>query len=328
MRRRAFITLLGGAVAAWPRAARAQQSMPLIGYLSGRSAATEAHRTAAFHQGLKETGYVEGQNVAIEYRWTEGQFNRLPAFTADLVGRRVAVIFAADSNSARTAKAATTTIPIVFYTGADPVQAGLVVSFRRPGGNATGVYVFSGVLAPKRLELLREMIPKVAVIAFLVRSTNTTNTGAEAQSKELEEAARAIGVQLFVAKAGTENEIDLAFASIVQRGADALLVGADVFFTARRDRLVALAARHAIPTIYALPEFAEAGGLMSYGADRKDAFHQAGIYTGRILKGERPADLPVMQSTKFELVINLKAAKALGLTVPRELLLRADEVIE
>jgi putative ABC transport system substrate-binding protein len=325
VRRREFIALAGGAAASWPRAARAQQSMPLIGYLSGRSAATEAHRTAAFHQGLKETGYVEGQNVAIEYRWTEGQNDRLPALTADLVGRRVAVIFAADSSTARAAKAATATIPIVFYSGSDPVSSGVVASFNRPGGNATGVYGFSPSLGPKRLELLREMVPKVAAIAFLV---NPTNTGAEAQSREVDEAARAIGVQVFVLNASIESEINLAFTTLVQRRASALLMGTDVFFTFRRDQLVALAAHHAIPTIYASREFAEVGGLVSYGADRKDAFHQAGIYTGRILKGEKPADLPVLQPTRFELVINLKTAKALGLTVPRELLLRADEVIE
>jgi len=325
MRRRELIFLLGGAATAWPLAARAQQKkVPVIGFLGSSSPGPSAPGVAAFHQGLSETGYVEGQNVAIEYRWAEGRYDRLPAFAADLVGRKVDVIFAGAPPSALAAKNATSTIPIVFAIGADPVSTGLVASLARPGGNLTGVSFLLVELNSKRLELLSDLIPQARAIALLV---NPNNPAAERVIRDVQEAARAKGVQLPILKAGTESEIDAAFASLVQLQAGALLVGSDPFFRARRDQIVALASRHAVPAIYQGREFALAGGLISYGAS-VFASRQAGTYVGKILKGAKPADLPVQQPTTFELVINLKTATALGLTVPQTFLMRADEVIE
>jgi putative ABC transport system substrate-binding protein len=336
MKRREFITLLGGVAAAWPLAARAQQAAKQrIGWLSPRSSDAENNVAgfrrglsdlAAFRRGLSETGYVEGKNLTIEYRWAEGQYDRLPALAADLVRRQVAVIVTAGGpEPARAAQAATPTIPIVFQSGSDPVQDGLVKSFNRPGGNATGVHVFTTSLGPKRLEVLRELVPKASVIAFLV---NPSSQIREMQVKQVEDAARAIGQNIIVLHASDDSELDLAFATLVQRGAGALLMSADLFFQVRRDRLVALAARYKMPVMYEWPEFVTADGLISYSSLRSDSTLQMGIYVGRILNGAKPADLPVIQSTKFELVINLRTAKALGLDVPSTLLALADEVIE
>jgi ABC-type uncharacterized transport system substrate-binding protein len=325
MRRREFITILGGAAAApsilWPLAARAQRpALPVIGFLSTFSA--DAGRTAAFKQGLKETGYVEGQNVAIEYRWADDQIDRLPALLADLVGRRVAVIFATGGLGAvPAAKAATQTIPIVFTTGADPVAAGLVASLNRPGGNATGVSVFSAVLGGKRLELLHEAMPTVTKIALLAYPVSE-------ETQDVQSAARRLGLEIIVFSASTENEIDRAFATIVQLQAGALFLGNHAFFNSRREQIAALALRNAMPTMSADRDSVAAGELMGYGANSADGYRQAGVYVGRILKGEKPGELPVMLPTKFDLVINLKTAKALGLTIPESFLLRADEVIE
>jgi putative tryptophan/tyrosine transport system substrate-binding protein len=323
MRRREFIAALGGA-AAWPVAVRAQQSMPVIGFLNSASADGYASMAAAFRQGLKETGYVEGNNVAIEYRWAENQYDRLPALAADLVSRRVTVIFA-NNPSVSAAKAATSTIPIIFISGDDPVRLGFVVSFNKPGGNASGVTILSGALAAKRLQLLHELIPNAKTIAILVNSDFGPSGRFQA---DVEAAARVLGISIRPLQANNEREIEDAFSSLTQARADALLVGPGPFLDSRRDLLVALAARIAIPAAYETRATAVAGGLISYGASVGDGYRQAGIYTGRVLKGENPADLPVVQPTKFELVVNLKTAKALGLEIPPQLLARADEVIE
>ena len=325
MRRRNFIILLAGA-SGWPSAARAQhKAMPVIGLLDSASPGPEAPFLAAFHDGLSETGYVEGQNVAIEYRWSEGSYDRLPALAADLVGRQVDVIAANDIPAARAAKNATTTIPIVFAVGIDPVEFGLVAGLARPGGNLTGVGFLNVELMAKRLELLSELVPQAGAFVLLV---NPTNENAERVVRDGQDAARAKGVQLPVLKASTESEIDAAFATLVQLQAGGLVVQAEPLFNSRREQLVALASRHAVPAISAWREFADAGGLISYGASRTGGWRQIGTYVGKILKGAKPADLPVQQPTTFELVVNLNTAKALGLTVPPSILARADEVIE
>ena len=326
MRRREFIAVLAGA-AAWPLAASAQQpTSPVIGFLNTASPAPFTHLVAAFLLGLSQTGYVEGQNVVIEYRWAEGRYDQLPALATELVRRPVDVLVTSGGEpSAAAAKAATTTIPIVVNMGRDLVVAGLVASLARPGGNVTGVMQFTGELAAKRLSVLHELVPSAKTVALLV---NPKNPNAEAQTREAQEAARMVGLQLHVLSADVESDFEVVLASLVQVQADALLVGADPSFFLRRDQFVASIARRKIPAIYDFREFVDAGGLMSYGANLADAYRQLGIYAGRALKGEKPADLPVMQSTRFELVINLKAAKALGLTVPDSLLALADEVIE
>jgi putative tryptophan/tyrosine transport system substrate-binding protein len=326
MKRREFITLLGGAAAAWPLVARAQQAaMPVVGFLDGGSLGTSAHIVAAFRKGLSETGYLEGRNVVVEYHWAEGNYDRLSVLAPDLARRQVAVIVAMGAPVAVAAKAATATIPIVFGSGVDPVQAGLVASLSRPGRNVTGVTSMNAEIEAKRLGLLLELLPKATRLAVLI---NPNNPIAEATVKDAQASAAAIGWQLEILAASTNREIDAAFASLVQKRADALLIGPDVFFTNRRVQLATLTVRHGIPAVYAFREFAEAGGLMSYGTSNAERDRQVGVYTGRILKGEKPADLPVLQPTKFELVINLQTATTLGLEVPPQLLARADEVIE
>ena len=325
MRRREFITLAGGAVA-WPLAVRAQQSaMPVIGFLNSASPAPYAPMVAAFHQGLKETGHIEGQNVAIEYRWANAQYDRVPAMAADLADRRVAVIVA-NTPGVQAVKAATTTIPIVFTTGGDPMQLGLVASLSRPGGNVTGVTTLNVEVTPKRLELAHELLPTATIIAALV---NPTNPNTEIELRGMHAAARALGLQLHVLHASSERDFAAVFAALPQLRAGVLVIsGTDTFLISRNEQLAALTIRHAVPTIFQFREFIAAGGLMSYGGSITDSYRQAGFYAGRILKGEKPADLPVQQSAKVELMINLKTAKALGLTMPTALLVRADEVIE
>jgi ABC-type uncharacterized transport system substrate-binding protein len=321
MKRREFITFVGGA-AAWPVSARAQQAMPVIGFLSTASPDEWVDRLRAFRQGLAETGHVEGKNVTIEYRWANNRNGELRSMAADLVHRQVTVI-AANGPAAEAAKEETATVPIVFFSGLDPVKRGLVASLSRPGGNLTGFSLLFTEVGPKRLQLLHELIPTASTIALLVNGAL-----ADALTKDMQVAARSIGLQLLVLTASTDREFDTAFATIVQQRAGALVIGNDAFFSNRRELLAALTVRHAVPAIYEFREFAASGGLMSYGTNDVDAFNQMGIYTGRILNGEKPADLPVQQATKFKLVINLKTAKALGVTVPLSLLGRADEVIE
>jgi len=327
MRRREVIALLGGAAITWPSAARAQQpAPPVVGFLGSGSLQSDAFRLAAVQQGLTESGYVEGRNVAFEYRWAEDHYERLPALAAELVRRGIAVLISIGGNtSAVAAKSSTATIPVVFATGSDPIKLGLVTSLNRPGGNVTGVNFLTEMLVAKQLEVLSETIPRTPLIGFLV---NPTNANAEADTKSVLAAAESLGQKLVVVQAQTDSELEAAFVALVRQRAGALMVMGDAFFLSRRNKLVELAARQAIPAIYNLREYAIAGGLMSYGTSITDAHRIAGLYAGRILKGEKPADLPVQQSTKVELVINLKTAKALGLTIPLPLLGRADEVIE
>jgi putative tryptophan/tyrosine transport system substrate-binding protein len=327
MKRREFIALLGGAAAAWPLAGRAQPpAMPVIGWISSRAASESAYLVAAFRQGLKETGYVEPQNVVVDFRWGDGYYDRLNALATELVRRPVIVIVATGGDpAAQAAKVATGTIPIVFVSGSDPVKVGLVASFNRPGGNVSGVHLLLLGMGAKRLGLLHELVPAANPIGVL---TNPNFADAHTQLRDVENAAESLGSELLVLKASTELEIDAAFTNLAQQKIGAVLIASDPFFTTRRDQLAALASRHAIPAMFDLREYAAAGGLMSYGASLTDGYRQGGIYTGRILKGEKPADLPVLQPTMFELVINLKTAKALGLNIPDKLLALADEVIE
>ena len=327
MRRREFITILGGAAAAWSLAARAQQStIPVVGFLGGESPDLFADRFRAFRQGLKETGYVEGQNLVIEYRWAEGHNDRLSAFATDLVRRQVAVIVVDGTPGSLAAKAATAAIPIVFFVAGDPVELGLVASLNRPGGNLTGTTTLTVEVASKWLELLHELMPTTSTVALLINPTSPAL--AEIQSRDLQAAARNLGMQVHLLEASTDRDFDAAFARLVQLRAGGLVISSDSYFYAHSEQLAALARRYAVPAICGLREFAMAGGLMSYGASIPDAYRRIGVYTGRVLKGEKPADLPVQQATKIELIINLKTAKALGLTVPLPLLGRADEVIE
>jgi putative tryptophan/tyrosine transport system substrate-binding protein len=325
MRRREFISLLGGTVASWPVAARAQQpAMPVIGYVHPGSLDGEGPRVAAFRRALNEAGYSEGQNVSIEYRWAEGHFDRVPGLLADLIGRRVSVIVAG-GGTAVAAKAAGTSLPVVFTAGVDPVQEGIVASLSRPGGNMTGVFFYATALAPKQLELVLQVVPTAAVVGFV---TYAGYPYAKSRIGELEAAAKVFSRKLLVQSVSSQAELEPAFAALNQQGVGALIVSSDPIFTEWREQLAALAARHVLPACYGFREFAVAGGLMSYGSDLPDAYHQVGVYTARILKGAKPADLPVVQAVKVELVLNLKTAKALGLTFPLPLLGRADEVIE
>ena len=327
MDRRTFIACVAGGLLDAPLAARAQSpAIPMIGFLCSASSEQWTRYVAGFHQGLKEAGLVESKNVAIEYRWAEGHYDRLPELAADLVSRRVAVLVATGGGvSARAAKSATSTIPIVFLTGGDPVKSGLVASFNRPGGNATGVSIVTTELLAKRLELLHELVPKANIVALIV---NPDAADIEFQVKEAQDAARSLGRQLHILRARTELDIDVAFATLAQVRANALIVGSDPFFNLRREQFVALAAHHAVPSIYDLRSFVDSGGLISYGSNITEAYRQAGTYAGKILNGAKPADLPVVQSRRIEFVINLKTAKALGITIPQSLLLRADEVIQ
>jgi putative ABC transport system substrate-binding protein len=328
MRRREFITLLGGAVAAWPLTARAQQpAMPVIGLLGSESLDLWASRMRAFHQGLSETGYVDGRNVAIEYRWAEGHNDRLPALAADLVRRRVTVMVAPGSTPATlAAKAATSTIPIIFWIGGDPIELGLVASLNRPQGNLTGVTTLNHGLVAKRVELLHEVVPGTSSIAVLINPTSPTLT--KTTIEEAQTAARSLGLELHILNASTERDFDAAFANLNQLRAGGLVIGTDTFFSSRLEQLAALSVRHAVPTVYHFREFAAAGGLIAYGGSLAEAFRDTGVYTGRILKGEKPTDLPVQQVTKVELYINLKTARGLGLDIPLPLIGRANEVIE
>jgi putative ABC transport system substrate-binding protein len=326
MRRREFITLLGGAAASWPRAARTQSAMPVIGFLSSRSADDSGRAVAAFRQGMAEAGYVEGRNVSIEFRWAQGQFDRLPALATELVRQPVAVLAAVGgAQTPRAAMAATTTIPTVFGIGEDPVKEGLVPRVDRPGANVTGATFFTSLMGPKRLGLLRDLVPGVKVIALLV---NQNSAQGQWQIKDVQEAARGLGQRLVILNGGADEEIDAAFASLASQQVGALMVGSDPFFDPRRARLIALAARYAAPTLYHFRDFPLEGGLLSYGASVAELYQQVGVYVGRILKGNKPADLPVLLPSKFELIINLKTAKALGLTIPPGVLAITDEVIE
>ncbi len=325
MRRRAFNVFLAGGAAAWPLAARAQQpAMPVVGFLRNTAAEGSADLVAALRLGLKEAGYVEGQNVAIEYRWSDNRFDRLPELVAELVRRRCAVIVGGGTAAVRAIKAATATVPIVFATGDDPVRTGLVASFSRPGGNVTGIS-FTSQLAAKQLELLREVMPKAVIIGMIV---NRTAPSIEFVTREAQAATTALGQRLLVVTAGSEGEIDAAFATLAEARVDAFLIAGDALFIGQRDRLIALAARHALPAVYELREFAAAGGLMSYGPSISDAYRQVGLYVGRILKGDKPADLPVVLPTKYELTVNLRTARTLGIAIPPLFLARVDEVIE
>jgi ABC-type uncharacterized transport system substrate-binding protein len=327
MKRREFITLLGGAAAAWPLVSRAQQrAMSVIGFVSSRSSGESAVQVAAFREGLKEKGFVEGNNLAIAFRWAEGHYDRLPALCSELVHQGVAVLVAAGGPpSALAAKAATVTTPIIFILASDPIKLGLVASLNHPGSNATGVALFAVAVEPKKLEILHELVPKITQIGVLV---NPRNPNAQTITTELQMASSALGLQIHIVNAATIAEVGAAFPTLVQQDVGALVVAADPFFNDQREALVTLAAQHALPAIYEWREFAAAGGLVSYGTIISDAYHQAGVYTGRILKGEKPVDLPVVQPTKFELVINRKTAKALGLEIPQPMLVAADEVIE
>ncbi len=327
MRRREFITHLGGVAASWPLAVRAQQpAIPVVGFVSARSPSESVDVVAAFRRGLRQTGFVEGQNLSIAFRWAEGRYDRLPTLAAELLGLRPAVIFAAGGPpSALAAKKATSTVPVIFVAGVDPVQLGLIASLNHPGGNVTGIHMFSAALEPKKLELLHELVPKARVICALV---NPTNPSAAIVSKDLEAAARAMGLQLHIIHASTEQDLDAVFANWAKLRADGLVVTSEAFFDSQRERIVALSSQHSVAGIYPWREYVVAGGLMSYGSNLPDSYRQAGIYAARILNGEKPADLPVTQPTKFELVLNLKTAKALGLTIPPTTLATADEVIE
>jgi putative ABC transport system substrate-binding protein len=327
MKRWEFIAIFAGAAGTWPLDTLAQQSaIPVVGFLSSASPKPYAGRVAAFRKGLNEAGYIEGRDLAIEFRWAQGQYDRLPVFAADLVSQKAAVIVSSGGDvAALAAKAATSSIPIVVVTGSDPVKAGLVASFNRPGGNVTGASFVATELETKRLELLRDLVPSAAVIGVLI---NPTNPAAESRAKDLQMAARTLDRDIYIVNVSNESDLEAAFATLTQQPAGALLVSTDSFFTSQRDRLVALATQYALPAIYPWREFVEAGGLMSYGPIINEVYRQAAIYTGRILKGEKPADLPFVRPTKFELVVNMKTAKALGLTLPPLILARADEVIE